>query len=239
MSDDFKDALRPLGQMESTKDLWALAQARSKELPSRKTRSQARTRGARWRRPAVLATSLAAATAGLTGVAVLSHSHPSNLSPSSPTQSVGGTQSAGGALEVRAADIGSNPFGATGTVTTLSQLEAMLPYPVMLPNTNLANNGSLGTVWVDNLKQHGALYYPSSGIEILLYPTATAFAFTGTPVRTINGRQAVVFDPDPAASPAQPAKVDMIVGNHALEIIGFRSSADLVQVADSLSPASS
>ena len=88
-----------------------------------------------------------------------------------PTSKVGST----GARGVHRPALGGNPYGKHGRQITIDELRTEAPW-LPLPSSDLANDGNVGTVWVeDHTADAGvpeahifaAVYYPASGIELL------------------------------------------------------------------------
>jgi hypothetical protein len=149
---------------------------------------------------------------------------------------------------------GSNPWGQWGRQITIDELRAEAPY-IPLPNSELANDGNVGTVWVwdhtsDPTLPEGhvaaAVFYPGSGIELLW--TGSGLDYTGLrpgEEQTIDGVQAIILAGDQSVGPTGatgynfPAVsvLNLPVGpNHVLQMDGTVPGSELIDVARTLSP---
>jgi hypothetical protein len=155
-----------------------------------------------------------------------------------------------GAITVRIPD-GSNPWGLYGRQITIDELRAEAPN-VPLPNSDLANDDNVGTVWVvdhtsdiDVAAGHVALavYYPDSGIELLW--ARGSIEYTGVQPRTIDGVRAVLMPrvvrrlgPTGVTTDRGPlSRLLLPVGaDEVLTLEGAVPESDLIAVAHTLSP---
>jgi hypothetical protein len=151
-------------------------------------------------------------------------------------------------------DFGSNPWanygppappGGYGRQITIEELRAEAPF-IPLPNSDLANDGGVGTVWVwdhtsDPQMPQGHLaanvYYPGSGIELAWGSNGldyTGFRPSQTP--TIDGVRAILLGPEETLG-SGVSELSLPFGpNNVLTLEGFVPASDLVRVARTLSP---
>lgn len=155
-----------------------------------------------------------------------------------------------GAVTVSPPD-GSNPWGEHGRQISIDELRAEAPY-IPLPNSDVANDGSVGTVWVwDHTsdatvpKNHvaAAVYYPSSGIKVLW--TRGGLDYTGSESRMIDGVRALLVPRDvPRVGPTGAhvshgllSWLDLPVGaDEVLSLEGAVPEDTLIELAATLSP---
>lgn len=94
------------------------------------------------------------------------------------------------------------------------------------------------TVWESTAGLSARVYYPSSGIEYGV--VRGSIETTGMPpstVQSIDGLPALVYPGVPTATPPVSAGVSLDLGNgHVRDLKAFRPAADLVAVAETLSP---
>jgi hypothetical protein len=173
-------------------------------------------------------------------------------------RSNGGSHSSGGGgpagpATVRVPD-GSNLWGQYGRQISIDDLRAEAPY-VPLPDSPLANDSNVGTVWVwDHTSDprtpvdHVAavVYYPASGIELLW--TGTGFDYSGFPSRMIDGVRASLLPRDwsakgptgatgTAANGPSVSSLRLPVGaDETLTLDGVVAENELIDVARTLSP---
>jgi len=137
---------------------------------------------------------------------------------------------------------GSNPYGGFGRQLTIDELRAEAPY-VPLPNSDLANDGNVGTIWVAGQAQINdvSIHYRSQ-ISYGWVRGATVLGYSpdGYGVQTINGVSAVLVKPDGGqemfrSGLHEDQLLDMAAGPTAyIEIDG--PAGELVDVARTLSP---
>jgi len=131
----------------------------------------------------------------------------------------------------------TNLFGPHGKQVTMSQLLADDP-SLPLPDSPLANAGNAGTIWESTTGPSATVYYPSSGIELDI--VRGTIDTTGTPqstIQAIDGLTALVYPGVPSASPPVPAQLFLgLASGHVLQLKAFRPAADLVAVAETLTP---
>jgi hypothetical protein len=182
---------------------------------------------------AVVALSLATAiAAGFAGYQLITPSaHNRDAASHGPSRS---SSPSGSGLGVND-PAGTNPFGSDGRSVSMSQLSSAAA-SIPTPTSALANSGNVGSVWLSASGNSAALYYPASGIELMVVRGTldTANAPSGT-AQTINGFPALVYPGVPDASPAVPAEVMIDLGNNrVIELMGARPASDLVSVAQTL-----
>ena len=165
-----------------------------------------------------------------------------------PASSTGASGNAAGVWT----NFGADPFGSPGRQITYEALAAEAPY-IPLPNSPLANSDKAGSVWVideqtlrdmvPDAQGNGvaaAIYYPASGVELVVYPGTVAF--TGLPsdeIQTIDGVRALVQAP---VGQTNLARLELPVGPHRLTLEGLMpgvSASDLLDIAKTLSPSPS
>jgi hypothetical protein len=158
-----------------------------------------------------------------------------------------------GGARVRIPD-GSNLWGQYGRQISIDDLRAEAPY-VPLPNSPLANDDNVGTVWVwDHTSDpqtpvgHVAVvvYYPGSGIELLW--TRGSPEYGGFPSRMIDGVRASLLPgnwhaagPTGAAGttpgPQELSTLRLPVGSdETLTLDGVVPESELIDVAETLTP---
>ena len=166
---------------------------------------------------------------------------------------------------------GDDPFGSAAQQITYQALAAEAP-DIPLPNTSLAGPDNAGSVWTisePTLKSQGlpeatgkgvaaAVYYPSSGIELMWFPGPVYYAgSTRDENQTIDGVHALVqtFVGQTFVAPVGPtggtgcscakvhlARVSLPVGYHRLTLEGLVPGvtvSDLIKVAETLTPSPS
>jgi hypothetical protein len=150
---------------------------------------------------------------------------------------------------------GSNLWGQHGRQISIADLHAEAPY-IPLPSSDLANDSSVGTVWVwdhtsDSQVPVGhvaaVVWYPGSGIELLW--TGSGLDYSGLEPgqeQTIDGVRAMVLARDQTVGPTGASGphgalalsvLNLPVGpDHVLELDGIVPERELIDVARTLSP---
>lgn len=198
----------------------------------------------RWTKRGRLSLAIATGIALALGTAVASF----ELSSSSSQKAGGGARGDAARLWT---NFGGNAFGSDGQQISYGELVAQDP-SIPLPDSPLANSQNVGAIWVvpeKVLRDEGlpqatgsglaaAVYYPSSGIELLWIPGPLPYASPDL-TQTLDGVQALVL---PRVGETNVAQVSLRVGGHRLTLEGFTptvTASDLVSVAQTLSPSPS
>jgi hypothetical protein len=129
--------------------------------------------------------------------------------------------------------IGVDPWGTDGATVSLSQLRADIPYAFPLPDSPLANSGNLGDIWENTVTHAVAIYYPSSGIELVY--GGTGVDFTGASakwIQSIGGIKSLVI---PTGTEDNYTHVLVpLPGGHLVIVVGAGAVNDLTSVAASI-----
>ena len=133
--------------------------------------------------------------------------------------------------------LGVNPWADDcSKLVTLEQFvadKAKLGYDVPLPDSPLANRDNIGSIWENTFTGGAAIYFPSSGIELVY--GGIGIDFTGaleSEIQTIGGVRAIAVR---AGRHRKEAEVMLpIPAGHLVTIIGDRPLSDLVGVAETM-----
>lgn len=223
--DGWHDEVRVLDDVSPSRDIWTEAVARSRRVSGSRPYLSGKVVGAIALTIGVVATSLGLGL-GLTGNGHRQAVRKPSTSRASSTGGLGAVTQGPGAL-------GVEPDGMNGQAVSVSQLVAEMPYQISLPNSSLANSSNAGTAWIDPATGAAAIWYPSSGIEIIYGGTGVDFSgFPTSEIQSIGGIQSLVI---PAGVEGKFARVLVpLPGKHAVTLLSSGPVSDLTSVAATL-----